>query len=231
MDKITATKIKKISENFFNSALKLHVSMQCSKYLFDKAIINWREFESEISINYPIKGIGIIGTRMNMENPDSSEGGFLYTDEPLGGHEVTDELQGFPFETAAAAYLFTALEIFGDEISEILVGPKLRQYDSWHKFAGPNLDFSDKKSLASVAGKIAKIFNTPISAFSENFVSRLVLLKIQRNRFAHVGDEIEDFEQFFEDVILVALAIYFAVLPNEKKIKVYPYQDLERKFK
>ncbi|NMM29233.1 MAG: hypothetical protein HHJ12_18640 [Glaciimonas sp.] len=113
-------KIKDLAQSFFHSALKLHVSFQCSEYLNDKAIVGWREFEDEISVNYPIKGVGITATRSNLDMVDGEYGGFLHLEEPLSATSVTDELHGFPYEAAAAAYLFTALEVYGNDILEIV---------------------------------------------------------------------------------------------------------------
>jgi hypothetical protein len=225
-----AKKIKEVAHNFFNSALRLHVSIQCACYLNDKAITGWRNFEDEISIDYPIKGVGISANRRNLNTVDGEEGGFLHDEEPLSATSVTDELHGFPYEAAAATYLFTAFEVFGNDVLEIVTGIELGEADAWHKPVYGRLNLKDNPAIESVKAKLAERFKLSASDFSTLTIARLASLKRRRNSFVHAGTGNISFSDFFAEILGVALALYFAVLPNEIDLKMYPYEDFNEKF-
>jgi hypothetical protein len=90
-----------------------------------------------------------------------------------------------------------------------------KERNAWHR-----LILTDPVSLVEdplkVSEKFAKPFGLPPHPGYAPAVRKMATLKQVRNDFAHRGDEVY-FDEFYRDVLYVAVQIYFANLPGEKQ--------------
>lgn len=225
-----ALKIHEETRSTLRTLLTFHVSFSSLEYIHQDAVNNWRELEERLHINYPIKGVGIKATRTNLGEINEYDGGFLYAAEDLLPEEITSELQSFPYRAASAAYAFTILEMFGDEIAQIVNPREQKSPRSWHIDVSGKANLSVKTELENARKAFATPFLVPHDDVLPYSVQRLVAIKAIRNKIMHEAISSVDFEQFFAYVLSTVLTIYFLVLPTQLKLSVYPYADHENKF-
>ncbi|ARU27940.1 hypothetical protein [Cellvibrio sp. PSBB006] len=223
--------IKERTISFFENLLSFHVAYQAAQLLHNNAQENWREFEDFLHMDYPIKGIGIKATRKNLDEPDEDWGGFLHSQEPLSPAHVAPELSYYPLEAASSAYIYTLLENFGNEISENVNPGGLKNRQAWHYGVHGDLNISDEKTVDKAKKGFAKSFSVAERKITKTAIKRLVLLKSARNEFMHEGSYSCEFSEFFQCSIQTVCHIYFMLLPSEKDISVYPYEDFNGKWK
>ena len=214
------------TENVLRVLLSFHVSFSSATFVHDQAVRNYRDFEELISQDYPIKGIGVKATSSNLEKVDSDAGGFLHTEEPLFPGDVPAELQSFPFHAASAAYAFTLLEGYGDDILSIVNPGYLKERQAWHHGVYGDLVVSDPVNLEKGQKGFAKPFNVDPAIIPKFAVKRLVSIKKARNTFMHEGHAGIDFKEFFGAVVGTVAFLHFLVLPDGEELSVYPYEDL-----
>jgi hypothetical protein len=201
------------------------------EYIHEEATVHWRELEDRLHEDYRIKGVGIKASRKNLKTVDEYHGGFLHTDEALFPGEVPSELQSFPYRAAAAAYSFTILEGYGDEIVNLVNPGYLKARQAWHHGVYGDANFQDKQAIAKARKGFCTPFGVQPSRIPLYAVKRLVDIKAIRNEFAHEGSASVDFNEFFANVTGTVASIFFALLPAEKELSLFPYYDYTGKWK
>lgn len=211
--------------------LMFHVSYGAVRYIHEDTVMNWREFEERLHFGYPVRGIGIKATRANLKIIDAEDGGFLHRNEDLYPGEIPSQFQTFPYQAASAAYAFTLLEGYGDDLVEIVNPGHLKLRQSWHHGVYRDLNLKDKAQLAKARDGYVEPFKCKPTSITRYTVERLLDIKSVRNKFMHEGHSNVDFEAFFTQVVATVLALHFMLLPSEKSISLYPYYDYHGKWK
>ena len=216
--------------NLLDVLLRFHVSFSAQKFIHDDAVIKWRELEALLHITYPLKGVGIKATRSNLVHFDEGDGGFIYSEEDLNPGDVPQELQAFPYEAASAAYIFTLLEGYGDELVKIVNPTYLTARQAWHHKVYGDMNPKDRATVNAARIGFAKPFNRPGSGVPAYAAKRLIEIKRVRNEFMHEGSFDSTFPDFFANVLGTVATIYFLLMPSERNLSHYPYYDYHEKW-
>jgi hypothetical protein len=218
------------TDDTLKTLLSFHVAYSGMNFVYEDVAKNWRELESRLHIDYPIKGVGVKATRTNLKINDTEDGGFLHKDEPLYPGHVPSELQSFPVSAASAAYTFTLLEGYGDDLVNIVNPAYLKERQAWHHGVYSDANLSNPDGMKKAKKGFSKPFKASSIKVTNNAVQRLVAIKVARNCFMHKGDTHIDFEDFFASVLATVSFLHFLVLPSEKELSAYPYYDYDQKW-
>lgn len=215
--------------------LQFRLTHNLTKYQLEKVRANWRDAELELHDEYPITEAGVIAV---LSNGDAGVEGllrrdeFLITDEPVSPEEIISLLGSFPLDAAAGAYVFAMLEEYGDTLVKML-NPKFEKTrTSWHRdvYAGTKIGGPAKRKKLEIA--FGKPFGLEKYAIAADVVLSLMLLKKERNAFAHSGRTDMSFDEFFERALRVICYIYLMVLPSTDEILIVaPKDDLTGRFR
>jgi hypothetical protein len=222
--------IQELTTTALYRLLTFHVSFSSLAYVHDQATDNWRELEEELHQGYPIRGAGILATRRNLRIIDANYGGFLHTDEDLYPSEVPAELQAFPYDAASAAYAFTLLEGYGDDVLDIVNPEARKRRQAWHHAVYGDADLRVPAQLAKAKKGFANAFGKNPKNVPRYTIARLVKIKAERNQFMHEGTSGIRFSEFYGMVLATVASVYFLVLPSESSLSAYPYEDYHNKF-
>jgi hypothetical protein len=207
--------------------LELGVKYRLHKYIIGLRHRDWRGLELELhSDNYPVKGIGIIATRDQFD---------IHESEDVSPEDISTYTNTIPFDAAMAAYAFTILESCGDEVVSIVIPAFSKDRSAWHRLIPAHVQSLPTGALAiSDALAISEKFSEPFGLLpNRNYVpavEKMAALKMARNKFAHRGDDVE-FEGFYRNILFVAVRVYFANLPAEQELKLFPFAPLDPKWK
>ncbi len=233
LTQLRRTKVLSRVHAVIEGLLEFHVAYSAAIYINERAQDNWREFEGELHVNYPIKGVGIIATPDNLDEIYEEDGGFLHAEEDLYPGEVTTHLPDFPYQAASAAYIFTVMEELGNDLVQI-VNPGYRKKQnrnwSWHSSVYGDLKLKDQAKVLKAKEGLAKALKVDSSRIADWVIERLATIKKARNAYAHEGDKSITFDGFFADVVSIICVLQFLLLPHDKQIKIYPYYDYHGKW-
>lgn len=229
MPRITKTQrigIHTKTKSVLNRLLTFYVSFSSLEYIYRTATSDWRELEEQLHNDYPIKGAGVKATRNNLKSCCD----FMHMEEDLYPGEVPAELQSYPYQEASAAYIFTLLEGYGDDIVELINPGHLKVRQAWHHGVYGDANLKDKIALARAKEGFTKPFKCAPNKVSRFAVQRLVKIKAIRNEFMHEGSANVNFNDFLANVVGTVASIYFMLLPTETELSVYPYDDYSEKW-
>lgn len=211
--------------------LEFKLSVDLTRYMVDKNNREFRNFEEEIAVSEEIFGTGVLATPEKLEllNPLGYKDQFLLNEVPLGAHETGEHITIFPLDAAAAAFAFTQLEVFGNEVARIVDEKKLGRA-SWHQDVSDNRqrhgeeEPRPKQSEEVAKAGFARYLGLRADQVPQDAVDRLSAVKAARNAFAH-GDHVRvSFDDFLKDVIGVICHIVFLTTGIDR-ISVYPFED------
>lgn len=222
--------VREKTDEVLQTLLRFHVSYSGARYIHEEATVNWRDLEDRLHNDYPIRGVGIKATRNNLKVINAEFDGFLHQDEDLYPGEVPSELQSFPYQAASAAYAFTLLEGYGDDLVSIVNPGYLKVRQAWHHAVYGDANLRDIGQLAKAKEGLAKPFMCKANKVPKYVVQRLVEIKSVRNEFMHEGSSDIDFDDFFGAVVGTVAFLHFMVLPSENEITLYPYYDYHEKW-
>ncbi len=223
--------VRDLTQSALASQLSFRVAFRAADYLHNDARVNWRDFRDRLHTGYPVKGVGIKATPSNLEAFDEDDGGFLHLEEDLNPEDASDELPSFPYQAASAAYSFTLLEGYGNDLADIVNPGYVAGRRAWHHGVYGDADLKDPTQLEKAKEGFTKPFNRAASEAKNYAVQRLVNLKRHRNAFMHDAEEGVDFQEFHGMVLGTIAALHFLVIPTEKQLSVYPYFDYHGKWK
>lgn len=226
-------KLKELFESTIDTVIKFKLGLDVYQYQEDKHLKNYRDFEEELAINYPIKGTKVAFGREILSNWKSIFHNHLIinSNKLLDSSDITETLSWNPFpqEQMVLVYLFTILEDFGNSIVEI-VNPSLHKTlmendRSWH---GP-VNKHARSNGQDLVKKFAEPFQLERSDVDEKFVELLFDLKQKRNSIAHEMryPENNKFETDFESLIILICYIYHINDPEKEDISYFPWHDWE----
>jgi hypothetical protein len=194
-------------------------------YMSKRHASAFREFEAETAVNQEFDGAGILATRENIAKlPVRHEQGFFHDDVPMGSHEVGAYIDDFPLEAAAASYVFTLVEVFGNKVAEMVSLGSIDRNKAWHEDVKGFADMRDSVQLRKAREAFGKHFLTNVDDVPELAAQRMVELKRYRNAFAHDGETYIGFALFLEYALAVVCHIAF-LTTDAKRISVYPWED------
>ena len=223
--------IRELTQSALKAQLSFRVGFRAAAYLHEDAQVNWREFRDRLHDGYPVKGVGIKASRSNLHVIEADDGGFLHLNEDLNPGDASDELPFFPYQAASAAYAFTLLEGYGNDLADIVNPGYVSGRRAWHHGVYGDADLSSVAELKKAKVGFTKPFNRAESEAEPFAVERLVDLKRDRNAFMHDADERIDFEEFHGKILGTIAALHFLVMPTSKVLSVYPYFDYHDKWK
>ena len=203
-------------------------SVKIQQFIIDKHTIDFGEFEAlaaTLSELESIKGTGVLALRNNISQlAPSYEQNFFYDEVPLGSHELGAYINAFPLPAAAASYLFTLLEIYGNEVAATVCPGSINRNKAWHEDLRGFTDLRDHVQVGKAREAFAKHFGASADDVPELAVHQMVEIKRSRNDFAHDGTQHVDFSQYLHETLAVVCHIAF-LTTNEERLSVYPWED------
>lgn len=222
---------KHVQRKIFNRAideltwmLRAAATLKVQSYLLGREAMDYRRFEAETAhlSQSELSGTGVIATRTKNKSL------ILEEDVPLANWELSDLIEGFPLHAAAASYLFTQLEVFGNDVID-LIEIDGRKDRSWHVGISGKADLTNPTEMAKCKEAFGSSFGVAGEKVPEDAIERLANLKRQRNEFAHQRFSRIDYRDFLNDTLSVVCHISFLITDRER-ISVYPFEDHEGRF-
>jgi hypothetical protein len=228
LSKPTQAKVLKLTVSTLHQMLTFATTVSIQRHIINRHASDFRGFEAEaaeLTDRESIKGTGILATRDEIgKSLPVYEQDFFYNEVPLGAHELGAYISSFPLSAAAASYLFTLLEVFGDEVSALINPGSIDKNKAWHESVKGFADLRDVVQLKSAKDAFAKHFNASGSNVPELAARRMVALKRARNDFAHDGSQTMNYDQFLHDTLALVCHIAFLTTDTDR-ISVYPWED------
>lgn len=222
--------IELVTQDVLRTLLRFHVSHSIALYLKNRTEVRYIDFEEELHINYPIRAVGVVATRKNLREIDSLNGGFLRDEEELAPEIVTDHFGDFPLSAVAAAYCFTILEGYGDELVRIVNRAYEQKRRSWHREVHADADLLDPAQLLRARESYARPFGANARRVPIYAVQRLTRLKQSRNTLMHQGLSANiDFEEFYGSIVGTVCQLFFLCAPSCTELTVLPFNNRDDK--
>lgn len=214
--------------------LTFATEVKIQEYLSRKNARNYREFEAEIAEKGDdslIKGMGVLATRAEIEKSlPRYEQDFFHDEVDVGAHELGAYVDTFPLAAASASHVFTLIEVFGNDVAEIIKSGGIAQNKAWHEDVRGFADLRDPVQLQKARAGFGKHFGAPASDVPEIAARRMVEIKKIRNDYSHEAKASVDFSNFLHDAVAIVCHIAF-LTTNLDRISVYPWEDYLDTFK
>jgi hypothetical protein len=221
--------ILRLTHSTLRGLLRFKTVYDIQRYLTDRHSRDFREFETETAEG-TFAGAGVIATRDTiLKTARRAEDSFYHDDVPMGSHEIGAHIRRFPLEAASASYVFTLIEVYGDDVAAIVQPGSINTNKAWHEDIKGFADLRDQVQVGRTCAAFAKHFGADPAAVPDEAVWRMVDLKRIRNDLAHDGSGRVSFPSFLADAIAVVCHIAFLVT-DETRISIYPWEDHEDRF-
>lgn len=221
----------KIVKDAIKQVLRFQVAYDLTRYLSDKTHGQWVDLASALHNQYPLKGMGLIADTKALDYPDGELRGQVIFDEvDLAPETAIEQKDDYPIDAASLAYIFTILEIAGDEVAAVINGVPKAGRSSWHSRAYGDLDTKDRAQIDAVRDAFAKVFNVPAKRWKRRSIERLVWLKAQRNAFAHERATNVDYHRSVDYTLMLLVQLASIADPSGDALKVYPFEDYHGQF-
>ena len=195
--------------------------------------MEYSEFEMLLSVLRPedgVTGTGVIAHRNEFSKAGlKDEMGFLKDGIPLDAQEISAYIDAFPLSESAASYLFTILEVFGNDVAEKIKPGSINKNKAWHEDVRGFADLRDEIQVQKMREAFAKHFQVDPAKVTDLAVHQTVKLKKIRNEFAHDAQARVNFEDYLHTTIAVVCHIAFLVT-DEDRFSVYPWEDHLQRF-
>lgn len=232
-DQETQDRVTELAVSTLRTMLTLATTVDVQGYIIDRTATHFREFEAEAATlrdDKAIMGTGILATPAEIVAVKPSyEPGFFHDDVPLGSHELGAYISLFPLKAAAASYAFTLLEVFGDDVADIVNPGSINRNKAWHEDIKGFADLKDPVQVMKAREAFAKHFAAAADDVPEIAARRMVNLKGKRNDFAHEATSGIDFKSYLRDVLAVVCHITFLVTDLDR-LSAYPWEDHHGRF-
>jgi hypothetical protein len=222
-------KVLHLTHSTLKRLLEFKTVYDIQRYVTDRHSRDFREFEAETAEG-TFDGAGVIATRDNiLRDPRREDDTFYHDDVPMGSHEVGAYIREFPLDAASASYVFTLIEVYGDEIAAIVAPGSINRNKAWHEDIKGFADLRDAVQVQTMRAAFAKHFGANAANVPELAVRRMVGLKRIRNDFAHEGSDRVSLPSFLTDATAVVCHIAF-LITDETRISIYPWEDHDVRF-
>lgn len=223
--------IVRIVKDAVKQVLRFQVAYDLTQYLSDKTHGQWVDLASALHNQYPLKGMGLIADTKALDCPDGELRGQVIFDEvDLAPETAIEQKDDYPLAAASLAYIFTILEIAGDEVAAVINGVPKKGRSSWHSRAYGDLDINDRAKVDAVRDAFSKDFKVPVKRWKRRSIARLVWLKAQRNAFAHERVTNVDYARSVDFTLMLLVQLASIADPNGGPLKVYPFEDYHGQF-
>lgn len=229
--------MKTLNELFtksINRILKFKLGLESFEYKNDQLLTNWREYEAELEINYPIKG-----TQLTLSDEvfrkwknQYNNNLIINSEKDISSFDITDELADEPFKykEMTLVYLFTILEDFGNSIIELVNNQYFKNEiqnngKSWHS----KINKYQLEKGNDLTKNFADVFNLKKEDIYPKFVNIFYELKNKRNSIAHEL-HYPDKANFHKDVEAIIIIMSYIYIINDKpksELKIYPWYDYD----
>lgn len=220
--------IRNLSIETLERLLTFATTFKIQQFIIDRNALEYRDFEALVSTlgqNETIDGTGIIALKkeFSLATPNDIQD-FLNDEVPLGAHELGAYIRAFPLSAAAASYVFTILEVYGNDVAEIVSKGGIRKNKAWHEDIKGFADLRDKVQVKKSQEAFAKHLGRQADKVTELAVHQIVNLKRLRNEFSHDAQEDVNFTRYLHDTLAVVCHIAF-LTTDEDRFSVYPWED------
>lgn len=224
--------IVRIVKDAVKQVLRFQVAYDLTRYLSDKTHGQWVDLASALHNQYPLKGMGLIADSKALDCPDGElRGEVIFDQVDLAPETAIEQKDDYPLDAASLAYIFTILEITGDEVAAVINGaPKKGWGKAWHSRAHGNLNTKNRAEIDAVRDEFAKIFSVPAKRWKRRSIERLVWLKAQRNAFAHERVINVDYNRSVDYTLMLLVQLASIADPNGDPLKIYPFEDYHGQF-
>lgn len=219
--------VRQVTVDALEQMIRFYVGHKGIKYIHEEKARDWRSLVDSLHISYPISGVRVHAKKNGLRKIEVNCGGFLEFDYPLAPEYMVDDINSYPIDAASASYLFTILEVFGDSLVEKVNPGSLKERHAWHRKVHGDCDLSNKDAIEKAKIGIRETFKLTRRSIPNYAIERLVKLKNIRNEFAHNGDSLVDFDEFFSNSVATVLFLYYFLLPKAREIRVYPFEVYE----
>lgn len=224
--------ITDIFNRTISQVIKLKLGLDIYEYTIDNRISNYRNFEAELDVFYPIKGTEVkFSSDIFSKWRNTDDNYKIVNDEKdLSSIDITDELSFEPFrhKEMIFVYLFTILEDFGNSLIEKVNTPfyikEIQEGKSWHSKVNKYAKTDDRRDL--VLG-FATPFNLQRADIDEKFVNLFYDLKQKRNSIVHelTYPDIWNFKTDIQSLIILVCYLYHINDQTKAVTKFYPWYD------
>lgn len=219
------SEIRDATTTAVDTLLRLKMTHDLVEYVIDEKRDKWRDLVSELHVNYPIKAAGIVASpgTLGSDDVDADEGGFMYWRIDVAPDDIVSEIGEHPFDAASAAYAFSIVEVFGNEVANIRHPERVRAKGSWHETIKYDLTFGDGEKGKAAMGAFARVFGGDFLNVKPASIMRLMRLKEARNDFVHRRQTDINFDAFLAYCVAIVCQIYFLCEPDGETLKQVPW--------
>lgn len=227
-DRQKSADIMRATVGTLHRILMFVTTVRIQKYIVDQRATNYSDFEQELSNlmeHERLDGVGVLATRKKLlTKPSFDEKDFLRDGIGLASEELGAYIDAFPLDAAGASFLFTLLEVYGDDVAAIVKPGSIPRNKAWHEDVKGFADLRDSVQVRKAREAFGKHFDVDANEVPEHAARRMVKLKKARNDFAHDRGHAIDFDGFLRDTAAVVCHIAF-LTTKAKRISVYPWED------
>lgn len=191
---------------------------------------NWKAVEESLYINYAIRDAGVIAVLGTAGVEGFPGEDFLITDEPASPETLVEGIGRFPLEPATCAYVFTILENYGDNVVELFNPDFAKERKAWHRDVRPGDRLGKGRKAREQLVGFCRPFEFDPDLVPEQPVVNLMLIKRERNSFAHDGEMKMRFQEFFRRTLEIICFIALRIDPDQVILIVHQTEDHSGRF-
>lgn len=221
--------LKQLFEKTMTSVIEFRLGLSTFEYKNKQLLEDWREFENELEVEYPIRGIEIKINGEYLEKwEDRKNNGAIILEREIRSDEITTTLAGEPFryKEMSFVYLFSILEDFGNSILEIKKPSYYKELEkngkSWHS----KINKYNKNKGVDFIQILDEIFDLEKHLnINGNIISEFIRLKTVRNDIVHqlkYPDSL-NFEDDIDTIIVIMCYLYYINDNNIEEFSIFPW--------
>jgi len=224
-------KIRDLTEETLINLIRFRASHDIANHLLEKTNENWRDFEEEFSINYPIKACGVLTDQDLLKEWEFNNNTVIRDEVDVSASELSEELSTYPIDTVSLVYMFSVLEVYGDEVTNLINPSFVQDRKAWHRQVFLPKGDPQYSDIEKVKNGFAKPFNAQPENIEFSIAAALAQLKNARNQIVHKGSLGFDLEKAFSAFVAIICHINYLASSDKSTLKVYPWEDYENVFK
>lgn len=212
-----------------DTLLRLKMAHDLVEYVVDEKREKWRDLVSELHVNYPIKATGVVASLETLDSTDvdAEDGGFMRWRVDVTPDDIVSELGEHPFDAASAAYAFSIVEVFGNEVANLRNPEGVRAKGSWHETIKYDIEAADREKGIAAMRAFARVFGGDFLCVKPASIVRLMALKAARNDYIHRRQTNIDFDAFIAFCVAIVCQIYFLCEPDGEALRHVPWSTYD----
>lgn len=220
--------LKQLFERTMTSVIEFRLGLSTFEYKNKQLLEDWREFENELEVEYPIRGIEV---KINGE--DLQKWGeeicndAIILEREIRSDEITTTLAGEPFryKEMTFVYLFSILEDFGNSILEIkrpsYYQTIRKEGISWHN----KITKKELKPKENFTHLFAKVFGLSYESINHKIINKFSELRKKRNNIVHkleYSDSL-NFKEDIDNIIVIMCYLYYINDNNIEEFSIFSW--------